>query len=101
MLRPPHLQIVACAGLFTTVAITAAAAATANTDVTGVTDGAGPPPGTTTTPTSIDYHPTAATNAGSDDTWKMLNQYPAHYVAKKLDPTETITIDGKLDDAAW
>jgi hypothetical protein len=107
MSRPPHLQIVACAGLFTAVVATtaaaAAAAATANTDdVTGgVTDGAGPPPGTTTT-TSINYHPTAATNnAGADDTWKMLNQYPAHYVAKKLDPTETITIDGKLDDAAW
>ena len=31
----------------------------------------------------------------------MLDQYPAHYVSKKLAPTEKITVDGRLDEDAW
>ena len=33
--------------------------------------------------------------------WRMLDAYPAQYIARKLAPTEAIAIDGKLEDAAW
>ena len=33
--------------------------------------------------------------------WRFLDQYPAHYVAKKLSASESIVIDGRMDDAAW
>jgi hypothetical protein len=33
--------------------------------------------------------------------WRMLDEYPNHYVTKKLAADEKIVIDGKLDDPAW
>ena len=40
--------------------------------------------------------PAAATRS-----WRMLDQYPNHYVSHKLKPSESITVDGKLDEPAW
>ena len=39
--------------------------------------------------------------ADATQSWRMLDQYPNHYVTRKLAPGEVIAIDGKLDDAAW
>ena len=39
--------------------------------------------------------------ARAEQSWRMLDQYPAHYVSKKLAPTEKITVDGRLDEDAW
>ena len=39
-----------------------------------------------------------ATLASATPDWRMLDQYPNHYVAHKLATGETIEIDGKLDD---
>ena len=39
--------------------------------------------------------------ADATQSWRMLDQYPNHYVTRKLAPGEAIAIDGKLDDAAW
>lgn len=33
--------------------------------------------------------------------WRFLPSYPQHYVAQKLGVGEVISIDGKIDDAAW
>ena len=33
-----------------------------------------------------------------DDAWKFLHSYPEHYVADRLKPGETLSLDGKLDD---
>ena len=33
--------------------------------------------------------------------WRMLEAYPAQYVARRLAPSESIAVDGQLDDAAW
>ena len=39
--------------------------------------------------------------ASATQDWRMLDQYPAHYVTHKLAAGEAIIIDGKLDDPAW
>ena len=33
--------------------------------------------------------------------WRMLDAYPAQYVARRLAPSESIAVDGRLDDDAW
>ena len=33
--------------------------------------------------------------------WRMLDAYPAQYVARRLAPSESIVVDGRLDDEAW
>ena len=33
--------------------------------------------------------------------WRFLGSYPRHYVAQRLGPGTSITIDGDLSDAAW
>ena len=33
--------------------------------------------------------------------WRMLERYPPQVVARKLAPSEGISIDGKLDEPAW
>jgi hypothetical protein len=44
----------------------------------------------------------AAASATVDpDAWKMLDWYPTHYMAAKLSASETVTVDGKLDEEAW
>ena len=39
--------------------------------------------------------------AAATQSWRMLDQYPNHYVSHKLKPSESITVDGKLDEPAW
>ena len=41
----------------------------------------------------------AAPLAVSD--WRMLDAYPAQYVARRLAPSESIAVDGRLDEDAW
>ena len=43
----------------------------------------------------------AAAAVDAAQSWRMLDQYPNHYVARKLAPGEAIAVDGKLDDPAW
>jgi hypothetical protein len=33
--------------------------------------------------------------------WRMLDAYPAQHIARRLAPSESITVDGRLDDDAW
>ena len=33
--------------------------------------------------------------------WRMLDAYPAQYVARRLAPSESIAVDGRLDEDAW
>ena len=42
-----------------------------------------------------------ASGVSATESWRMLDQYPNHYVTRKLGPAESIKIDGKLDDPAW
>lgn len=41
----------------------------------------------------------AAPLAVSD--WRMLDAYPAQYIARRLAPSESIAVDGRLDEDAW
>ena len=33
--------------------------------------------------------------------WQFLDSYPRQYIVNRLQPSEHINIDGRLDDAAW
>ena len=35
------------------------------------------------------------------DAWRFAASYPRQYITYRLQESERITIDGKLDDAAW
>jgi hypothetical protein len=41
--------------------------------------------------------------ADATQSWRMLDQYPNHYVTRKMSAAESasMVIDGKLDDPAW
>ena len=43
----------------------------------------------------------AYARARSPSCCSPCTQYPNHYVSHKLKPSETITVDGKLDEPAW
>ena len=43
-------------------------------------------------------HPTPPPAA---DAWRFAASYPRQYITYRLQESERITIDGKLDDAAW
>ena len=45
--------------------------------------------------------PAMVATADATQSWRMLDQYPRQYVAKKLAAHEMIEIDGRLDDPAW
>ena len=37
----------------------------------------------------------------SSEAWQFLGSYPRQYIVNRLQPSEYIKIDGRLDDAAW
>ena len=65
---------------------------------------ANPPPGepeSQAPPVAKDMVLALLASAPAVRDWRMLDAYPPHMVARKLQPSEAIKIDGWLDDPEW